>query len=175
MTPIEMKLSKCLLNLASNEFSSHCCNDLDLVNDIGITPDEALELKKAMYVWQQDPEITEPSLDNLYTIDWLAMMYISHKIDVDCAERIRLLEILPGTHKSLFDRVQEIIHISIDRLRILKTLEAERDEAMKREAKLREKIMKLMPDFCPVCEGGRMTSDGCSQCNWLMGENDELL
>ena len=49
---------------------------------------------------------------------------------------------------------------------LLKEIEA----VKRREAALRVTVSKLMPDFCPVCQGGQMQSNGCSKCNWLIGE-----
>jgi hypothetical protein len=54
MTHLEKRLAANLLNLAADEFSNHGCNDFDLFKFM--TPEEALDLQRAMHAWNGDPE-----------------------------------------------------------------------------------------------------------------------
>jgi hypothetical protein len=91
MTAAEKKLIVYLLRRASDEFSNHGCNDLELVRDVGLTPKESFEIRTAMHEWEktqddatgrsilgQDPP---PSEKNHYTDDWFAMLFAAAKIE----------------------------------------------------------------------------------------------
>lgn len=51
MKPHELKLIAKLLELAADQFSNHCCNDYDLVEQ-GLTPEEAYQVNRAYAEWK---------------------------------------------------------------------------------------------------------------------------
>jgi hypothetical protein len=79
LTPAEYKLTAYLLKRASEEFSNHGCNDLNLVKDVGLTPEESFELRKSLTAWGDYPDEDVPQ-DTHYTMDWLAMLFIKDRI-----------------------------------------------------------------------------------------------
>ena len=81
MTPAERKLAIFLLKLAAEEFSNHGCNDLELVRDVGLTPEESLEVRQAMHAWSGDRLADAPHPDQHYTMDWLAMQFVVGRIE----------------------------------------------------------------------------------------------
>ena len=81
MTPAERKLATYLLARAAEEFSRHGCNDLELVRDVGLTPEESLEVRQAMHAWSGDGLADAPQPDQHYTMDWLAMQFIANRIE----------------------------------------------------------------------------------------------
>ena len=81
MTPPERKLAIFLLKLAAEEFSNHGCNDLELVRDVGLTPEESLEVRQAMHAWNGDTDADAPKPADHYTIDWLVMKFIAGQIE----------------------------------------------------------------------------------------------
>lgn len=81
MTHAEKKLITHLLKLASDEFSNHGCNDLELVRDVGLTPEESLEIRTSMHAWANDCGADPPRPNDHYTMDWLAMSFAAAKIE----------------------------------------------------------------------------------------------
>ena len=80
MTPAEKKLAVHLLKLASDEFSNHGCNDLDLVRDVGLTPEESLQVRRAMHARNGDVRDELPRPDNHWAMDWAAMDFVAAKV-----------------------------------------------------------------------------------------------
>ena len=76
MTPAERKLAGYLLGLAANEFSNHGCNDLDLVEEVGLTPEESFQLRQQMREWTKDTGAPEERPDQHLTLDWLMMRFM---------------------------------------------------------------------------------------------------
>jgi hypothetical protein len=79
LTAAEQKLLVHMLKMASEEFSSHSCNDLDLVKDVNLTPEESLEFRTTLTREGDYPE-DEVSPDKHYTMDWLVMMHFALKV-----------------------------------------------------------------------------------------------
>ena len=50
----ELKLAAKLLGLASQQFANHGCNDYDLVQDGGLTPEQAYEMNRAYHEFNGD-------------------------------------------------------------------------------------------------------------------------
>jgi len=78
----EARLASLLLDLASDEFSNHGCNDFELPNT-----QEMVDLLNQIEAWNvgpgQKPEevhVFDPSDKKLYTTDWLLMRYFSARL-----------------------------------------------------------------------------------------------
>ena len=56
LTQIEIKLIANLLEMASEEFGNHGCNDFNLIQDGGLSKNEAIKLNKKMNHWNGSPE-----------------------------------------------------------------------------------------------------------------------
>jgi hypothetical protein len=56
LNPHELKLASVLLELASDLFSSHVCNDFDLVKEAGLTDEEAYEINQEYVKHNGDSE-----------------------------------------------------------------------------------------------------------------------
>lgn len=82
ITQLENKLAGYLLDLAANEFTRHGCNDLDLVRDVGLTPEESQEVQRALYQWKNDPEGSPPDErpDYHYAMDWMLMRMLAERL-----------------------------------------------------------------------------------------------
>jgi hypothetical protein len=82
MSPAEKKLAAFLLRMASEEFSNHGCNDLDLVKDVGLTPEESFELRKRYHVYNRSPEVDvqQESPTRHWTGDFAMMSFMAHRI-----------------------------------------------------------------------------------------------
>lgn len=81
LSEVEAKLAAIMLRKASAEFSEHGCNDLDLVNDMGLTEKESFELRKAMHRWNADPLADPPSESQHSTADYAVMSYLAARIE----------------------------------------------------------------------------------------------
>jgi hypothetical protein len=75
MTKNELILAARLLDLASDLFSNHCCNDLDLDE---MTPQEAHEFQRRMHEWNGDPEEAPPIEDATHSLDFFVMAFLAH-------------------------------------------------------------------------------------------------
>lgn len=83
MTPLLLRLAAKLLELASDKYCNHGCNDLDLVDDLGLTSEEAYQVNKVFAEWdkkQNGDDAHCPSEDELncyYSVgsDWELMKY----------------------------------------------------------------------------------------------------
>lgn len=76
MTPAEKKLASKMLDMASEEFGHHGCNDFDLVTEGGMTAEEADAFQRAYCEWNGSPGDYEPGDTNL--ADFAAMSFLSH-------------------------------------------------------------------------------------------------
>ncbi len=56
LKPHELKLAAKLLELAADQFSNHGCNDFDLVQEAGLTLEQAYEVNKAYVNWNGDAD-----------------------------------------------------------------------------------------------------------------------
>jgi hypothetical protein len=77
INPKERKLIGDLLELASSEFSNHCCNDApdDLFE--GWTEEEKINLDKRMHEANGDPEEHDPNC--VCFMDWWLMSYFADR------------------------------------------------------------------------------------------------
>jgi len=80
LTPLEARLIKYMLGVCSEELSRHGCNDLELVKELGLTPEESYELRKAMQIQNGDVEENPPDPDRHYTMDWWVAAYLSTRV-----------------------------------------------------------------------------------------------
>lgn len=80
LTDAETKVAAHLLQLASNQFANHGCNDLDLVREVGLTPEESHQLRLSVAEWAADPGAPEEEPDDHMTFDWLVMDYIAARV-----------------------------------------------------------------------------------------------
>lgn len=82
MSPAERKLAAFLLKLASERFGHHICNDLELVKDVGLTPEESFEIRRAYHTYNGDPEeALNERPDQHYTPDFAMMAYMAHLLE----------------------------------------------------------------------------------------------
>ena len=73
MNKRELELAATLLEMASDKFSNHGCNDFDLPESW--TQAECDEFTLAMSTWNGDPENHEPG--RRMTMDWYVMSYLA--------------------------------------------------------------------------------------------------
>ena len=79
LTPTEKKVAKYLLTLAGDMLGRNGCNDLDLVKEVHLTPQESLEFRALMIKagdYPDDP--VRP--DNHQVMDWEALSYLQKRI-----------------------------------------------------------------------------------------------
>lgn len=76
MTKQELELAANLLELASDEFSNHGCNDFRLPDSW--TQEECDEFMKSMAKWNGDLENYTPGRRT--TMDWYVMAYLSSRL-----------------------------------------------------------------------------------------------
>jgi len=81
VTPAERKLASKMLDMASDEFSNHGCNDFDLVTDGGMTVKEADAFQRAFYKWNGTPDDYRPGETGL--ADSVVMNFLSHLLKSD--------------------------------------------------------------------------------------------
>jgi hypothetical protein len=79
LTAAEQKLLVHMLKMASEEFSNHSCNDLDLVKDVNLTPEESLEFRTQLIREGDYPEDTVALYPHTL-FDWEVMQYFALKI-----------------------------------------------------------------------------------------------
>ncbi len=78
LTSGERKLLVYMLDKAGDEFSAHGCNDLDLVKEVQLTPEESLEVRKILTEEGDYPD--DEVKPNAHSIqDWLAFVHFSKK------------------------------------------------------------------------------------------------
>jgi len=78
MTTKEKQLAAHMLELASDEFSNHGCNDVDASVYEGWTLQERQQFVKEYYEWNGDPENYSPTF--LHIGDSSIMSFLSHKL-----------------------------------------------------------------------------------------------
>jgi hypothetical protein len=86
MTPAQLKIARKLLNLASEEFSNHGCNDFDLIKDGGLTKAEAVEIQ----TWiNTHPDFKNDPIDvqSKWSMDWLLMRMLGEVLINESAAR----------------------------------------------------------------------------------------
>lgn len=77
LTKTEAKLAAALLEMASETYSNHGCNDFDVVSAIGITNKESKELWKKLTKWNGgNDEIGSGPIH----IDWILMSYLASRL-----------------------------------------------------------------------------------------------
>jgi len=79
LTPAEQKLLVHVLRMAADKFAANSCNDLELVRDAHLTPEQSLEVRTAM-VREGDYPDDDVQPNRHYTMDWLVMMHFANKI-----------------------------------------------------------------------------------------------
>lgn len=80
LTPVERRIASHLLRRASEEFSNHGCNDLEL-RELGLSEDEAFEIMTAIRDASSDPDEPPPQRGaRMYTQDWQVMSYLAQKL-----------------------------------------------------------------------------------------------
>ncbi len=91
LKPHEIKLIAKLLEMASDKFSNHGCNDFDLVKEAGLTSEEAHEVNRGFASWN-DPnwsnEYDEEDLlvDHAIAGDDGMMSYMSARVKAQLTE-----------------------------------------------------------------------------------------
>lgn len=84
MTKQEMQIASNLLEIASDTFSNHGCNDFELPNT-----QETIDLLNAMEKWSAhggEPEevhVFDPLRKTVCTYDWLLMKYLAARLNED--------------------------------------------------------------------------------------------
>lgn len=81
MNTKEKELAAKMLELASDQFSNHGCNDVEDSVYEGWTQDERKQFVKEFHEWNGDPE--EYSETFLHLGDWAIMSFLAHKLKVD--------------------------------------------------------------------------------------------
>ena len=76
MTPVEKKLASILLNLASDEFDNHGCNDFHLMMDGGLTEEEAKSVQESLV----KDGISDEVINSKYSQDSLLMLWLAKKV-----------------------------------------------------------------------------------------------
>jgi len=80
MTPNEFELAADMLELASNEFSRHTCDDTDDKIFKGWTDEEKKNLVQEIKEWSGDPDGT----DNIeYIPNWELMDFLAYKLNLE--------------------------------------------------------------------------------------------
>jgi len=81
LTKAELKLAAYLLDLASEEFGNHGCNDLDLVKEAGLDPEDSFVLRKDLTAYSGDEVVEEEH--NHHTLDAVMMEYLAHRMKAE--------------------------------------------------------------------------------------------
>jgi hypothetical protein len=90
LKPHELKLAAKLLELAADQFASHGCNDFDLVQEAGLTPEQAYEINKAYVNWNGDADQWEEDYlrtTNAWAGDSGMMRWLSARMKQELEER----------------------------------------------------------------------------------------
>ena len=74
----QFKLAADLLDIASEEFSNHVCNDIPDEIYRGWTIKERQSFVKEYHEWNGDPKEYDP--DHIYLPDWAVMSFLAHKL-----------------------------------------------------------------------------------------------
>ena len=78
LKPHEIKIISYLLEIASDEFSNHGCNDIDAKFFNSIPREQWIEMDKDEHFWNGDPEEHDP--ERINPTDWSLMSYFSKRI-----------------------------------------------------------------------------------------------
>ena len=78
LTDNEKKVVVRLLERAADQFSNHCCNDIDLEE---LTQEEQIALDKKIHEWNGDPEEHDPN--SIAFSDWILMSYFAARLKGD--------------------------------------------------------------------------------------------
>jgi hypothetical protein len=79
LTELDKKIIHHLLNMASEEFANHCCNDFDLT-ELVPNADERQALAMDMEIANGTPEEFDPNRDHKIVMDWWLMSYMADKV-----------------------------------------------------------------------------------------------
>ena len=74
------KLAAALLNRAADRFSNHCCNDFDLIEDGGLTKEEARQIQELVRSGTHPDEQEFVELDSTMGYDWQLMRIVADKL-----------------------------------------------------------------------------------------------
>jgi len=80
MNKNEKLLASLMLNIASNEFSNHGCNDVENSVYKNWTPEEKNKFVKEFHEWNGDPEETD---DYFLNNDNMLMSFLAYKLTLD--------------------------------------------------------------------------------------------
>lgn len=80
LTPAERKLLAHVLRLAANEYGNHGANSLDLVKEVGLTPEQSLEVRTTITRDGDYPNDAVSRTDHT-AIDWQVMMHFALKLE----------------------------------------------------------------------------------------------
>lgn len=82
MNTAERKLAAALLRMASETYSNHGCNDLDLIADCGLTEAEGKRIARTLskQIKADDPAYDGPG-DPHCCMDWMVMQMIADKLE----------------------------------------------------------------------------------------------
>lgn len=76
LTKQEIEIAATLLDMASEQFSNHGCNDFEFPESW--TQQQCDDFTLAMHKWNGDPEEHEPG--SRFTMDWFAMDFLAAKL-----------------------------------------------------------------------------------------------
>lgn len=77
----EKQLAAKMLQLASDEFSNHGCNDVEESMYEGWSIEERQQFVKEFHEWNGDPEEFDPNF--LHLGDDIIMSFLAHKLEED--------------------------------------------------------------------------------------------
>jgi hypothetical protein len=91
LTSYEIKLAAKLLEVASEKFSNHSCNDFELVREVGLTSEEAYEINRRFVEWndpdwQDDYSEEELRVEHAIAGDNGLMAYLSERLKSQLTE-----------------------------------------------------------------------------------------
>ena len=127
LKPYEVRLIAHCLELASNEFSNHGCNDFDLTDkDLNLTDKEKRELTLNMAVENGDPEeIHEVRNGDTrdWASDWCVMSYFARILD-----GLKLPDAEPETEGAQVSRLTaQVVRLKDDLNKLHKRMGAAKD------------------------------------------------
>jgi len=80
LTSIEARLAKYFLSQCSSVLGQRGCTDIDLVKDLGLTPEESFALRSAMREANGDAKENPEKPDQHYTHTWWVSAYLSGRV-----------------------------------------------------------------------------------------------
>lgn len=75
----DRRLISKLLEMASDTYSNHGCNDFNVAEEAGFTKKENARLREGLTNWSGDDDLSE-DLDDTDHIDWMLMGYYADKL-----------------------------------------------------------------------------------------------